>query len=278
MIDRCKLGLFLLLLFGLAAGAAAQVKKSKKSVNDKPRAAVVIEETARVPAPEPDNSPKTNARPSAETPQEGKKNGRDSTAPVQKADLPVYFYEFTRPGFTYSRVSIAHDEKGRGKISFERDGSDEVISDPVNLSALTISRLDEALAALNFLDSNDEYQHSRDFSHMGNVQITVRKNGRERTAKYNWTDNKHAKAMMDEYRRIANEYTWRFEISVARENQQLQTPGMIKTLDSYLERGEISDPAQLLPFLSELSTDERLPLMARNHAARLIKQIEKAKK
>jgi len=275
MIDRYITGLFLVTLLVFAGGAAAQARKSKKTVTVKP--GVIIEETTRTPEPGPDISPKTNARPTDEAQQDGKKNARGSAAPAEKADAPAYFYEFTRPGFTYRRVSISHDDKGRGKISFERDGSDEVITDPLNLSALTISRLDESLAALDFLDSTEEYQHSRDFSHMGNVQITVRKNGRERTAKYNWTDNKHAKALMDEYRRIANEYTWRFEISVARENQQLQTPGMMKTLDSYLERGEISDPAQLLPFLTELSSDERLPLMARNHAARLVKRIQKSK-
>ena len=32
---------------------------------------------------------------------------------------------------------------------------------------------------------------------------------------------------MDEYRRISNEYTWRFEIA-ARENQPLQTPGLMR--------------------------------------------------
>jgi hypothetical protein len=31
----------------------------------------------------------------------------------------------------------------------------------------------------------------------------------------------------------------------------------------------------MIPFLKELSDDERIPLISRNHAAKLIKQIEK---
>jgi uncharacterized protein (UPF0147 family) len=46
-------------------------------------------------------------------------------------------------------------------------------------------------------------------------------------------------------------------------------------LDSLLKRDEISDPSQMLPLLKELSNDERIPLIARNKAARIIKEIEK---
>ncbi len=49
-------------------------------------------------------------------------------------------------------------------------------------------------------------------------------------------------------------------------------------MDSLIRQNEISDPPHLIPFLTELSNDERLPLMARNHAAKLVKQIEKVKK
>jgi hypothetical protein len=42
-----------------------------------------------------------------------------------------------------------------------------------------------------------------------------------------------------------------------------------------LTRGELSDPYQLVPLLKDLLTDERIPLIARNHAGRLLKKIEK---
>ena len=82
---------------------------------------------------------------------------------------------------------------------------------------------------------------------------------------------------MDEYRRIANEFTWRFEIASARDNQPLQAPGLMNLIESYVKRNDISDPKNLVPFLTQLASDERLPLMARNKAADLVKYIEKTK-
>jgi hypothetical protein len=131
---------------------------------------------------------------------------------------------------------------------------------------------------LNFLDSTENYQFEKDYSHLGNISITYRKDGRERTAKYNWTTNENAKALMDEYRKISNQYVWQFDMQVARENQPLNAPSLMDELDSYLRRNEISDPKQMLPLLKQLSSDERIPLIARNHAARLVEKIEKEKK
>lgn len=219
----------------------------------------------------------------------GKKNSRpdarsvsnDEAASAEKNRTPAvatYFYEFVRPGFAYGHVWIEHDDAGRGKISFLKDGDDEKITDPIVLSPITIKKIDELLNELDFLNSTETYQFERDFSHLGNVTFRVKKNGKERTVKYNWTANKHAKDLMDEYRRIANEYTWSFEFSVARVNQPLRTPGMMDTLDGLLRRNEISHPPHLLSFLNDVASDEKIPLIARNHATRLIKQIEKSSK
>ncbi|HYJ92753.1 MAG TPA: hypothetical protein VEV84_15690, partial [Pyrinomonadaceae bacterium] len=62
------------------------------------------------------------------------------------------------------------------------------------------------------------------------------------------------------------------------ENQPLNAPSLMDELDSYLRRNEISDPKQLLPLLKELSNDERIPLIARNHASKLAEKIDKDKK
>lgn len=190
----------------------------------------------------------------------------------------THFYEFLRPGFNYGHILIEHDDAGKGKIAFLKDGFEELLTDPIDLSAGTMNILREALAELKFLDSTEEYQHIRDYSHMGNVTFTLRLDGRSRTVKYNWTDNKPAKVIMDEYRRITNEYTWRFELTLAIQNFPLQTPALMDLLDAYIKRGEISDPPHLLPFVGALSNDERMPLMARNRAVKIVKEIEKRKK
>jgi hypothetical protein len=250
----------------------AQKKKTKKVVRPVPVASPSAAPTPAVPAPTP---AKRNGRPGSESAAVDVGKVDRKTTP---AFNPSYVYEFTRPGFTYTRILIEHEENGKGRISFLKDGYDELITDPLELSPVTIDRLNASLAALNFLDSTEQYQTEHDYSNMGNVTFTLRRGGRIRTVKYNWSDNKDAKAVMDEYRRIGNEYTWRFEIKLARENQPLQTPGIMDALASYLTRGEISDPHRLLPFLTELSNDERLPLIARNRAAKMAKEVEKLKK
>ena len=221
----------------------------------------------------PPTAPKRNERPagSGVTPTASKN-------PAASVYVPTYFYEFTRPGFVFSRIAIEHDETGKGKIMFERDGSSEAVTDPIQLSDVTLEKIKAAFASLNFIDSTETYQTPRDYSHMGNVVIRLKRDGREREVKYNWTDNKDAKFLMDEYRRVGTEYTWLFEMQSARENQPLLAPGLVDALDSYLRRGEISHPPSMLPFLTKLSTDERIPLMARNHAAKLVTQIEKTVK
>ncbi|MBK9214875.1 MAG: hypothetical protein IPM59_04640 [Chloracidobacterium sp.] len=256
------------LLAVIPLGLSAQTKRPKKPK----KAPAPTAKATPSPIPEPTPAaipPKRNERPS---------DGHSAVRPAEQF-VPVYLYKFERPGFVYEVIEIELDDAGKGKIAFSKSGFDEPVSDPVQLSAVTLDNLKKAFTALNFLDSTEEYQiKGRDYSNMGNLTITMKKQGRERTVKYNWTENKDAKMLMDEYRRISNEYTWAFEITLARENQPLQTPGLMDTFASYYKRNELSDPPHLLPLLTELSTDERMPLMARNRAAKLIEQIQKAKK
>ena len=206
-------------------------------------------------------------------------NGTQPTAisnvnPVAKPD-PFYTYEFSQPEFITNRILIEHDDKGAGKFSFTRRGNQELITDPLQISAAAMERLKAAYVSLNFHDSSESYQHEKDFSHLGVIKIAMTKAGRERSVTFNYTLNKNAKVLADEYRKIGNQALWIFDIKLARENQPLDSPNQMNLLDSMLKRNEISDPAQILPFLSELSDDERLPLLARNHATRIAQQIEK---
>lgn len=265
-----KIVLFVLIA-ALPLALAAQTTKrktTKRSTAKKPA-------VAATPQPTPEALPETPPKKNEREP-DSKTNSREAVTNKTQTYKPVYVYTFDRPGFVYSNLKVEHDETGKGRIWFKKDSFEEPLDDPIELSAATMEKLNGAFTALNFLDSTEDYQYSRDFSNMGNVTITLNRDGKTRTAKYNWTDNKHAKALMDTYRAIANEYTWKFEFTLARENQPLFTPGLIDTLDAYLGRNEIADPPHLLPFLTGLSNDERLPLIARNHVRKIIEKIEKA--
>lgn len=258
---------FIVVLVGGVADANGQKQRNKRPAVDK--TPVVVAEKAQTNESEVKTEPaliKKNTR-GAETP--------DAVAVVQNVGSFTHFYEFSQPDFTINRIAIRHDDKGSGDISFSKNGSDETITDPIQLSTITLERIAATLAELDFLNSTENYQYEKDYSHLGNIKFTLRSVERSRTTTYNWTENKAAKTLMDEYRRIGQQYIWMFDIGVARANQPLEAPKLMDTLDGYFRRGEISDPEQMIPFLRGLSDDERIPLIARNHAAKLVKQIEK---
>jgi hypothetical protein len=80
---------------------------------------------------------------------------------------------------------------------------------------------------------------------------------------------------VNEYRKAADQAILIFDISVARENQPLGVPKLMEGMETLLKRDGLSDPRQLLKLLEDLTTDEHVPLIARNHAQRLIKKIRK---
>lgn len=257
----------------------AKKKPTKKAAAVKTEVSIAEEQAA--------TAPKKNSRPGSETsnppiekttekPSETAKTNSRPAATVENP--PVYFYEFSKPEFIVSKINIEHDENGKGKITFQKKDFAEPITDPVQLSAATLERVKATWSALNFLDSTENYQTVRDYSHLGAMKFSIRRDGRSREAAFNWTDNKDAKNLADEYRRIGQQFVWVFDITVARENQPLESPGLIDALDALIRRHEISDAVQMIPLLKELSEDERIPLIGRNRAAKLIEKIEKSEK
>ena len=264
-------------LFVLGMLVLAQTA-SKKGVTKAPAKTTTTTATAKPAAtPEPTVSVpgKRNERPGG-TPNQG--DAQTVADPkVTLADAP-YFYEFTQPKFVITKITIKHDESGKGMLTFSKGEFDEPITEPLQLSQATLDKINATLTALDFLNSTENYQYEKDYSHLGNIAFRLKKDGREREVHYNYTTNKDAKELMDEYRRISNQIIWVFDMNVARVNQPLDAPRQMDTLESYMQRNEIADPSQLLPFLKGLTDDERIPLIARNHAGKMIKQIEKASK
>jgi hypothetical protein len=125
------------------------------------------------------------------------------------------------------------------------------------------------------LESQENYQADRQFPHLGTMRIGMTQGTRKRTAEFNWSNNASASALVTEYRRVSDQAIFVFDMSVARENQPLNAPKLMEYLESAMKRNWLSDPQQLIPLLKEISTDDHLPLIARNHALRLLKKIEK---
>ncbi len=276
---------FLTIFISTLAFSAAAQKKNRKPTAKK-TAAVQTKTTVKqeeIPVPEKKNSRPIDENSQSEEnikPEPGKKNSKSGTPKTvitakQTKPNPVYFYEFSRPEFTISHIYIEHDESGKGTIRFMKKYYDEEILDPIALSADALERVKTLWQNLNFLDSTENYQYEKDYSHLGNLKFTMKKGGRERTIGFNWTTHPDAKALADEYRKIGNQYIWMFDINLSRENQPLESAKIMNSLDSQIKRDEIADPVQLIPFLKQLSDDERIPLISRNHATRIVKEIEK---
>jgi hypothetical protein len=213
---------------------------------------------------------KHNTRPEAAAP-------AATPAPLKKIenDAGRFFYEFTQPEFYIRHIRIEHDANGRGVIKFERLHDETVYEEPLELSPAAGMRISSLWQALHFLDSEENYQSDRQYAHLGTMRLKMERDLRKRTAEFNWTNNKDAFALANEYRRLADQAILVFDISVARESQPLNTPKLMEEFELQLKRNGLSDPQQLVPLLKDISTDEHLPLIARNHALRLIKKIEK---
>jgi hypothetical protein len=265
----------ILTITGLSFGQTKKRGTTKKTT--KPVVKTTPTPTKTTPAEETTNvkvETKKNERPTTNEPQKANQNSKTNSS--ETAINPVYFYEFAQPNFFVTKIFIEHDEAGKGKITFMKKDYDEAVSDPIELSPATLEKIKAAFQDLKFLDSTENYQDpDRNYSHLGEIKLKMKKGGRERTAGFNWTQNETAKFLMNEYRKIANQFVWIFDINLSRQNQPLESPQLLDILDGYLRRNEISDPPQMIPFLQKLSNDERIPLIARNHATKLVKEIEK---
>ena len=198
------------------------------------------------------------------------------SAPViadNKTEAVKYTYEFSQPKFVIKHIVLEHDGTGRGTVKFERLNEDTPIVEPLQLSAAALARINAAWQGLQFLDSKTDYQADKQFPHLGTMRIGMEQGTRKRVAEFNWTNNANASTLATEYRRAADQAILIFDISIARQNQPLNAPKLMEVMESMLKRDGLSDPEQLLPLLTDLSSDERVPLIARNHALRLIKKI-----
>jgi hypothetical protein len=219
----------------------------------------------------------------AQNPTGGKHNTRpqqvadsSSVSDAAKTDAVKYTYEFSQPKFYVKHIVIEHDANGRGTVTFERLNEDTPITEPIELSTVALARINSSWQALQFLDTDTNYQSDKQFPHLGTMRIGMQRGERKRVAEFNWTNNSDASKLVSEYRKAADQAMLVFDIALARENQPLNAPKLMELFEAYLKRDALSDPRQLLKLLQDLSTDEHVPLIARNHALRLIKKIEKS--
>lgn len=266
-----------------ASGKAASSQASKKATtragqNAAAPAAATEPTPVAIPAvkrntrePEPSASPAAATATPAPDAAASRKNDAAQSAP----DSPRYVYEFKQPESFITHVLIEHDQTGRGRITFERRTDGEPLTDPFELSPSALQRIESLWNALHFLDADVSYQTVKQFPHLGTTRLEMTLGKRERSTEFNWTNDTNAADLAREYRRAADQSMLVFEIDVALENQVLELPKLLIRFERLLETNGLSDARQLVPLLRSLQGDERVPLIARNHAERLLKKLAK---
>lgn len=197
-------------------------------------------------------------------------DGSTDTASVR------YHYLFENERFTTPLQEVEFDGNGRGKFRFIRKGGEEIVN-KLEISAALLSQIQNLFDSLNFIDGNEEYQYKKDFSHLGKMTITMARNGRERSTSFNYTDNQSMSRLVDIFRNLTTQETRVFEIETVRSTDPISTPAQLRLLENELRSKHIADPQRLVPLLLEIKTDDNVPLIARNHADRLLQLIKKEK-
>jgi hypothetical protein len=203
--------------------------------------------------------------------------GQASTVLNSSATAATRFYFlFENTRFTTPLQEIEFDGDGQGRFRFKRKDQDEIVNKLV-ISASLRDQIQSLFSELNFLASNEDYQHKKDFSHLGTITIGLARGGKERTVKFNYTTNSALSQLRDIFQNIATQETRIFEMETVRANDPISMPAQLRILEGELHSKHIADPQRFVPMLQDLKLDESVPLIARNHAERLLQTIKKGK-
>jgi hypothetical protein len=201
-----------------------------------------------------------------------------STAEDNSSSSPTSFeYKFENPRFYVPLIQIEIDPAGSGQLRFKRGESDDVIDRKLKLLPSTMALLGELVGRTRFLASKEEYQNKKDFSHLGWVTLTARRGQQERTVRFNYTSNADVSELATIFRAIADQEIAVFDLELAVQNEPLDLPSVLETLENDLREGHFVEPQSLVKPLEILAQEDSLPLIARNQAARLVAAIEKGK-
>jgi hypothetical protein len=187
-------------------------------------------------------------------------------------------YKFENPRFIHlPLIEIDLDAKGKGKVRFKRNESDEIIDLDFQLLPATVTRIRQLFDETGFLGSSEEYQGKKDFSHLGWVTLSAQQGDRQRAARFNHTTHPQIEQLAAIFRAIATQQIQLFDIDNAQQYQPLDLARQLDVLENELRLDHIAEPEALLPALREIASSDTAILIARNKASRMIADIEKKK-
>jgi len=195
----------------------------------------------------------------------------------EKVAAVDYSYQFDGPRFYVPLMEIDLAADGTGELRFRRGESDEIFKIELKLLPSTIERIREIYTETNFLNSNEDYQNKKDFSHLGWTTLSAKEGERERKVRFNYTTNLQIDELAKIFRGIATQEMFLFDIATMAQYQPLDLPRQLEAIESSLRLEQITEPERILVAMRDLNSNDALPLIARNKASRIISDIEKKK-
>jgi hypothetical protein len=189
----------------------------------------------------------------------------------------AFTYRFENTRFYIPVIDLQINADRGSKLSFKQGESDDTIDQAFTLAPETMDKLLDLITRSKFMESNEDYQSKKDFSHLGWITITATEGQRRRTIKFNYSQNKDVANLADIFRAIATQWIDIFHVKVAVEHQPLDLPAQLDALENDLQLERLAEPEQVARILRDISQDDTLPLIARNHADRIISAIHKKK-
>ncbi|MFN7828043.1 MAG: hypothetical protein ACK562_16170 [Acidobacteriota bacterium] len=195
---------------------------------------------------------------------------------AEMSEDATYRYYFINEKFIVSHQEVLIDGEGRGRYRFKKRDMEEMTLD-FKVSPRVLGEIRGLIDQLAFLSTEESFQHKKDFSHLGTMSIRIRRGTREREASFNYTDNTLMNQLVQIFRGLTVQENRIFEMELVRATDPISMPAQLRFLEGELKSRSIADPPRFRPMLTELKSDESVPLIARNHAERLLQMIEKSK-
>lgn len=200
-------------------------------------------------------------------------NGETGTIPAGVS----FAYKFENARFYIPLLEIDLRPDGGGVLRFKRGESDEMVDLKFKLLPATLARVRQLCQATRFLTSDADYQDKKDFSHLGWISISARQGELSRAIRFNYTLNAEIRELADIFRGIATQEIHVFDMDTAQQYQPLDLPGRLEAVENDLRLERLAEPERMLTPLREIAGDDTQPLIARNHATRIMDGIKKGK-
>jgi hypothetical protein len=188
-----------------------------------------------------------------------------------------YSYTFENEKFDPKFVEIKLIADGKAVLRYQKRDEPEVEQMDFTVTSQTLNRLKNLFDSVNFLNSQESYQANRDLANLGRITLQLEQGERHRRTSFNFTNNQMVMQIVTLFRGLETQQRRVTELTNARQFAPLDLPRLLKAVEEDLKRGRIAEPTQLSTLIDEIAKDDTLPLIARNLAQKILKNLAKEK-